>query len=144
MEKKELVNFLMRVPLFQGLEKRQLKQLATRFVNRSYTEGQPIVVQAHGGEGLFTVISGRAEARRQLPNGNTVVVSEFGPTEFFGEIALLHSGPRTASVVATEDTDCLVLTRSDFLAAMKADSDMGITISQELAKRMRQTMEALI
>ena len=144
MEKKELTNFLMRVPLFQGLEKKQMKQLATRFVDRSYAAGQPIVVQAHGGEGLFTIISGHADVIRDLPNGHTIKLGSFGPTEFFGEIALLHSGPRTASVVATEDTECLVLTSSDFLAAMKADADMGIAISQELAKRMRHVLESVL
>ena len=144
MEKKELTNFLMRVPLFQGLEKKHLKQLASRFVERSYVTGQPIVVQAHGGEGLFTIISGRADVVRELPNGQSIKLTSFGSTDFFGEIALLHSGPRTASVIATEPTECLVLTSSDFLAAMKADSDMGIVISQELARRMRHVLESLL
>jgi CRP-like cAMP-binding protein len=136
------VDFLSQVPLFEGLDKRQMQKLATRFVGRSFSANQPIVTQGRGGEGLFTIVSGKAEAIREKGDGTKVVVNNFGPTDFFGEIALLHDGPRTASVVAQKDTDCLVLTRSDFISVMKADADMGVVISQELAKRLRKALEA--
>lgn len=137
------LDFLSQVPLFEGLEKRQLQKLANRFVGRSYSAGQSIVTQGRGGEGLFTIVSGKAEAVRERGDGTKVVVNNFGPTDFFGEIALLHGGPRTASVIAEEDTDCLVLTRSDFLSVMKSDADMGVVISQELAKRLRTALDSL-
>jgi CRP-like cAMP-binding protein len=136
------LDFLSHVPLFAGLEKRQLQRLTTRFVGRSYGANETIVTQGRGGEGLFTIVSGKAEAVREKGDGTQVVVNNFGPTDFFGEIALLNDGPRTASVIAKEDTECLVLTRSDFIAVMKADADMGVVISQELAKRLRTTLDA--
>ena len=58
----EMVTFLAKVPLFQGLSKKQLKQLSNRFVPRSYGAGQAIVTQGKGGEGMFTIIAGNAEA----------------------------------------------------------------------------------
>ena len=135
--------FLSHVPLFEGLTPRQNKQLATRFVNRSYKANETIVIQGKGGEGLFTIVSGHAEAVREKADGSKQVVNNFGPTDFFGEIALLNDGPRTASVTATEDTECLVLTRADFIAAMKSDADMGVVIAQELAKRLRHALDTL-
>ena len=136
------IEFIKRVPLFQGLTDRQMKQLAKRFVPRSYGSGETIVMQGKGGAGMFTVISGRAEAVLETSDGVRAVVNTFGPTDFFGEIALLDDGPRTASVIASEETECLVLPRSDFLAVMKNDADMGVAIAQELARRMRRLISS--
>ena len=137
------VNFLARVPLFRGLKKRQLERLARRFVPREYTAGDIIVTQGQGGEGFFIVVSGKAEAVRQRGDGASVVVNVFGPTDFFGEMALLDDGLRTASVVATEATQCLVLPRWDFLAVLREDVDMAIAILEELAKRIRMALDVL-
>ena len=140
---KKTVDFLNRVPLFRGLKQRQLERLAEKFVPREYTAGEAIVTQGKGGEGFFVIESGKAEAIRERADGTRVVVNTFGPTDFFGELALLDDGPRTASVVATEATQCLVLTRWDFLAALKEDVDMAITILQELARRFRMALDVL-
>ena len=132
------IDFIKRVPLFRGLTDRQLKKLAGRFVPRSFSSGETMVQQGKGGAGMFIVISGRAEAVLETSDNVEAVVNTFGPTDFFGEIALLDDGPRTASVIARDETECLGLTRSDFLAIMQNDADMGVTISEELAKRMRR------
>jgi len=140
---KKIVGFLNRVPLFQGLKRRQLEQLAEKFVPREYAAGQAIVTQDKGGEGFFIIASGKAEVIRERADGAKVVVNTFGPTDFFGEIALLDDGLRTASVVTTAATRCLVLTRWDFRAVMKEDVDMAITILEELAKRFRMVLDVL-
>ena len=140
---KETVGFLNRVPLFRGLKKRQLERLAKRFVQRKYAAGGAIVTQDQGGEGFFVVVSGQAEAIRERADGTRVVVNTFGPTDFLGELALLDEGPRTASVVTTEATECLVLTRWDFLGVLREDVDMAITILEELARRFRMALDVL-
>ncbi|MGE5222423.1 MAG: Crp/Fnr family transcriptional regulator [Omnitrophica WOR_2 bacterium] len=140
---KEVVAFLHRVPLFQGLKDRQFEVLARRFVERTYKKGDCIVTQGQGGEGFFIVQSGKAEAVRELADGSQHVVNTFGPTDFFGELALLDDGLRTASVVSTEPVVCLVLTRWDFLGMMREDADMAVTILQELARRFRVALDAL-
>ncbi|MBU2611482.1 MAG: cyclic nucleotide-binding domain-containing protein [Chloroflexi bacterium] len=137
------IGFLQKVPLFQGLKKRQLELLAKRFVEREYASGQEIVTQGQGGEGFFIIISGKAEALRQRSDGTHVVVNTFGPTDFFGELALLDDGLRTATVAAAEQTRCLVLTRWDFLGELQQDVDMSIAILQELAKRFRFALDTL-
>jgi CRP-like cAMP-binding protein len=135
--------FLTKVPLFDGLNKRQIGRLATRFVSRHYEAGEAIVTQGRGGEGLFILVSGSAEAMRERADGDRVVVNSFGPTDFFGELALLTEGPRTATILTKEATECLVLARWDFLAVMKDDAEMGVVISQELARRFRRALSVL-
>ena len=137
---KQTAQFLDKVTLFNGLNSRQLDQLAKQVIGRNYEAGQTIVIQGSGGEGFFVVQSGNAEAVLERADGTKSVVNTFGPTQFFGELALLDDGPRTASVIATEATRCLVLTRWDFLATLREDSEMAIVILQELARRFRQTL----
>jgi len=78
------IGFLARVPLFQGLKKRQLERLAGKFVPREYAAGQAIVAQDKGGVGFFIIVSGKAEAIRERADGSKVVVNTFGPTDFLG------------------------------------------------------------
>ncbi len=141
--KEEVVGFLQRVPLFQGLNKRQMETLAKTFVERNYKSGQAIVTQGKGGEGFFVVTKGRAEAIRERSDNVKVVVNNFGKGDFFGELALLDDGVRTATVNATEDVECLVMTSWDFLSVLREDADMSVTILKELARRFRAALEAL-
>lgn len=135
--------FLAQVPLFKGLRERHLKQLSHRFVTRKYQPNDYIVSQGKGGAGMFIVVSGHAEALLESSDGDKTVVNTFGPSDFFGEIALLDDGPRTASVIATEETECLVLSRPDFIAVMHNDAEMGVVIAQELASRIRKLIHSM-
>ena len=142
-EVKETVRFLQKVPLFAGLNNRQLEHLARRFIDRNYKVGEAIVNQGQGGEGFFIIVSGKAEITRQRADGAAIVVNQIGPTDFLGELALLDDGLRTASATVTEPVQCLVLTRWDFLGVLKEDADMAIAILQELARRFRRALDAM-
>jgi CRP-like cAMP-binding protein len=139
----KITRFLQTVPMFQGLSERQLHRLARRFTERAYNAGETIVTQGTLGIGLFIVESGKAEAVRQHPDGSSNVLNTLVPTDFFGELSLLDDAPRTASVIATEPTKCLVLTQLDFFSALKEDNDMPIIMLKELARRFRRVMENL-
>lgn len=142
-EQEETMNILMRTPLFSGLRKRQLERLARRFVERTYNEGDAIVTQGKGGEGLFVVRVGEAEAIHRRADGTTVVLNPLLPGDFFGELALLTDTMRTASVIAKVPTTCMVLTRWDFLGIMKEDGEMAVAVLQELAERFSRLMSSL-
>ncbi len=140
---KQTVTFLHKVPLFVGLSNRQLEHLARRFVDRDYKAGSTIVTQGQGGEGFFIITKGSVEVIRERPDGSKAVIDNLAAGDFFGEMALLDEGPRTASVVTKEDTHCLVLTRWDFLGTLKEDADMSVEVLKELARRFRAVLEAI-
>jgi CRP-like cAMP-binding protein len=71
------------------------------------------------------------------------VVNTLKPTDFFGELALLSEGPRTASVVAEQDTECLVITRWEFRSLAKEDGEMALVVMEELAHRFRAALAVL-
>jgi CRP/FNR family cyclic AMP-dependent transcriptional regulator len=142
-EKRDRVRFLAKVPLFHSLKERQLERLDSRFVSRTFKRGQDIVTQGKGGAGLFILVSGAAEAIRTRGDGSKTVVNSFGPTDYFGELALLDDEPRTASVVATEETECLVLSQWEFFGALREDAELSIGVLQELARRFRRALSVL-
>ncbi len=137
------VGFLQRVPLFTRLSKRHLETLARRCFERSYKAGEVIVAQDKTGEGMFVIASGCAEVVRERGDGSRTVVNRFGPTDFFGELALLDEGVRTATVTAVEPTRCVALAKWDFLAELRQDPEMAVLILQELARRFRQALDAM-
>jgi CRP/FNR family cyclic AMP-dependent transcriptional regulator len=139
----ETAEFLARVPLFRSLSRTQLESLAKSLVSRQYAPGEEIVTQGKGGIGLFIVVSGKAEAIHMRTDGTKAVVNTFGSADFFGELAMLNDEPRTATVVALEDTECLVLTRWEFLAKLELDGKMATVILKELAQRFQRAMAVL-
>jgi len=139
----DTIRFLQRVPLFHGLNERQLRKLAVRCVEREYAAGQAIVAQGEGGEGFFVIVAGQAQAIRHRSDGSEVLVNTFGPTDFFGELALLYDGARTATVTATAPTECLALTRWDFIGTLKEDAEMAVVVAQALAERFYRALDAL-
>lgn len=142
-EVKQQVEILRHVPLFAGLNDRQLRSIAKILTIRDYHEGDAIITQGKGGQGLFVVAKGTAKAIRSQTDGSEVEVNQFGPDDFFGELALLDDGVRTASVIATSEVQCLILTRLDFQGVLRGDPEMSIIILQELARRFRRALESM-
>lgn len=136
-----IVELIKDVPLFRNLGRRQLRILAKIFIERTCKPDEVIVPQGQDGYGFFVVASGAAKAVLERSDGSTVVVNTFGPGDFFGELALLDNGPRTASVIATAATHCLILPRESFLGVLRRDGDMAVEILTELVARFRTTLE---
>jgi CRP-like cAMP-binding protein len=138
----KIVEIIKKVPLFKNLKRRQLNSLARIFIDRQCEAGEVIVPQGREGYGFFVIASGAAKAIRDHGDGIKSEVNTFEAADFFGELALLDGGPRTATVVATEPTLCLILPRENFLGALRRDGDMAVEIMVELARRFRTALNA--
>lgn len=109
MERKEELARLAAVPLLQGLSKKQLSRLYQEATIVKHGAEHTIVTEGHTGHGFHFIRSGVA---RVIRNGRTI--DEMGPGEFFGELALIDSGPRTATVITNTPLEALVISRPDF------------------------------
>jgi CRP-like cAMP-binding protein len=142
-ELKETADFLSKVPLFKTLRRSQLEGLAKVARPDDFAAGEDIVTQGQGGVGLFIIVSGQADVVHVRRDRTKTVVNKLGPADYFGELALLTEGPRTASVVAAEPTQVLVLARWDFMGLLKRDAEMAVAILQELAWRFSIALEVM-
>lgn len=141
MDKAEL---LKNVDLFSGLKKKEIKSLAEFCVNRSYGAGQTLVKQGDSGIGLYIILSGKVKIVKETAGGETLEIAVQGPGEFFGEMTVLDNAPRSANVIAIEDTECLILTAWDFKAKLEMRPEIALQILPVVVRRFRETNDRLL
>ncbi len=129
---------LEKVPIFSSLTDRQLRRLARDAMERSFPEGAEVVKQGEKGVGFYLVLDGAVEVRRKGRR-----LANLGPGHFFGEMALFDEEPRSADVVATRPTRCLVLSRWEFWGFAMTQPQMLRGMLQEMARRLVATDRAL-
>ena len=123
---------LRRVPLFAGMDKKELELLAKLIREQSYSAGATIVKSGAGGHGLYIIKEGRVKVVR---DGQTV--ASLGPGQFFGEISVLDGGPRTADVQADADTVCLTLISWEVKPLLMDNASITYKMLLEMVKRLR-------
>lgn len=129
---------LRKVPLFADLDNKALERLENFARERTYEAGSDIVRQGDEGVGVFVILEGKAEALRDGQK-----LAEFGPSSFFGEMAILDHYRRSATVRAVEATKCLAIPRSDFLAELRGNNDLCLKLLVHMSRRVRDLDEAL-
>jgi len=134
----EDLTFLRNVPIFADLEDRDLQKIARLGTRQRYKKGNIVVLEQESGAALFVIISGKVKVVRTDEDGREVILSMFGPGEFFGEMALLDGLARSASVVATVRSELLMIHRRDFLELLNEFPAVGIALLGELAMRIRK------
>ncbi len=135
---------LQQVDLFANLEPDYLKLLAGSFARRSYEAGKVIVEQGAEGIGLMVIVAGKVQVLKKPASGEALEIATMGPNEFFGEMTVLDSAPRSASVVATERTECLVLSSWAFKAAMETHPQIALQVLPVVVSRYRETSAKLL
>jgi CRP-like cAMP-binding protein len=127
------VDLLKQVPLFQGLDNRSLKRLAETFTERSFVTGQELTIEGSGGVGFFVIESGEARVTVDGEERRTL-----GAGDFFGEVALLDAGLRTATVTAGTDGKMYGLTQWQFRPLVEENASIAWPLLQAMAKRTRE------
>jgi CRP/FNR family cyclic AMP-dependent transcriptional regulator len=127
------VELLQRIPLFAELEPRELERLSGSFKERTFEAGQPVATEGEGGAGFFVIESGEASV--------TVHGDErgrLGPGDYFGDVAMIDQGDRTASIKAESDLKCYGLTFWDFRPIVESEPRIAWPLLQAMAKRLRR------
>lgn len=130
------VDVLRRVPLFADLSKREAQQIARLFKERRFAEGETVVREGSGGAAFFFIDSGEATVSvdgKQRP--------PLKPGDYFGEIALIDEGARTATITASSELVCYGLTYWDFRPLVQKNGAIGWKLLQSLAKKLRAAQQ---
>ena len=108
-----------------------------------FKTGETIFEEGSTGTECYKILSGLAEVRVKGAGpehwGMTLVVATCGPGEFIGEMSAFDGAPRSATVVAVEDTVCQVYSGDDFLALLEADHDEALAYLRVLVRRLKQS-----
>lgn len=125
------VEALKRAPLFSGLSRKELVQLARTSEDLDIPAGTVLCKEGEMGSEFFVVVEGKAEVTRKRKK-----VATRGPGEFFGEIALLEDVPRMATVTAKTPLRSFVLTRKAFRQLVDANPGVERKVLRALARRV--------
>ena len=128
---------LKNVPIFSELGRRDLERLSKLMVPRAVKGGEVIIKEGDQAAGFFVISAGKVEVVRGVETGSPQVLNTLAPGDFFGEMALFEGFPRNATVRATEDTECLAMTRWDFMAEMKNHPEIAVSMLPVLVRRLR-------
>jgi len=131
-------SFLRKVPLFEGLTDEDLEAIAKVTISRTYDKDQIIILAEEEGDALFIIESGQVKVSI-VSDDREVILSLLGNGAMFGELSLLDGKPRSANVVATENTALYMVRRADFLQLIYKVPKIAIALLAELAARLRKT-----
>ena len=123
---------LKKVPLFAGLDNKELEQIASSMRQRRFKAGDTVTQEGAGGVGFFVVEAGEAD----VTIGGEVRGS-IGSGDYFGEIALINESPRTATITARTDLLCYGMTPWDFRPLVESNSTIAWKLLTAMAEKMR-------
>ena len=132
------VDFLATVPLFNGLDRGELEKFAEVTREKSYPKGSVILFEDDPGDSLFVVRDGRVKVVLIGEDGREVILGVLGVGEYFGELSLIDDRPRSAHVIAMEDSNLLVLRREDFRNRVESSPRVAWSLLTELSRRLRR------
>jgi len=119
------------IPIFSGLDSRELREVAGSMKQRTFQPGAPIVEEGKSGVGFFVIESGTAAVS---VGGEQVRM--LGPGDHFGEIALIADTPRTATITPDTELRCYGMTAWDFRAIVEKNASIAWKLLQTLARRL--------
>jgi len=131
MEAKDL---LKQVPLFSDLEDRELQEIASAMRQRTFSAGQEIAVEGESGVGFFVIEDGEAKVSVHGDEVRTL-----GPGDYFGEVALITQGPRTATVTADTDLRTYGMTFWEFRPLIEETPSLAWKMLQSAVKQYAPT-----
>jgi CRP/FNR family transcriptional regulator, cyclic AMP receptor protein len=130
------VELLRRVPLFADFDKGDLERLARSFKDRTFEAGSAVAEEGRGGAGFFVIESGEGTVSVRGSEHGKV-----GPGDYFGEIALIDEGPRSATIIADSDLRCYGITSWEFRPLVESNASMAWKLLETLAKRLRAAQQ---
>jgi CRP-like cAMP-binding protein len=125
------VERLRSVPLFGSCTEKELTFIASRVDEIDVPAGRVLCEKGKSGGDFFIILEGKAEV--DAGDGKRTL----GPGDFFGEIALLDNGPRTATVKAATPMRCLVLGHEQFRDVLHQNADIAVKMLRAVTHRLR-------
>jgi cAMP-dependent protein kinase regulator len=130
--------------LLASIPPAQLAGALEKMAARRFPAGITILQEGEPGDSLYLITEGRVQVETQDDAGEQVLLGSLGPGDFFGEISLLTSRPRTATVKALTGVETLELTRASLESLRAAYPDLERILAESQRTRAQRTAEALI
>ena len=131
LHKNQKVELIRRVPLFEQCSRRELEQIAAIADEIDLAEGKQLMREGAPGREFFVILEGTADVVQ-----HDALVNTLGSGDFFGEIALIHQGPRTATVTTTSPLRALVVTDRSFRRLVEEQPEIERKVLEAAVDRL--------
>jgi len=135
----KITDFLKRSVLFQNLPEKDLRKISLSFKLIDLPAEEILFYEKEPSSDMYIVLKGKVRASLFDAHGNELVLAELGPGEFIGEMGMIDELPRSATVIAEENTRLAVLSREAFYWIIRENPDIGINVIKALVARLRRT-----
>jgi CRP/FNR family transcriptional regulator, cyclic AMP receptor protein len=132
------------VPLFRELDAEERAMLAAQAEERHWAAQARIFSRGDAGDSFYVVTHGQVELSVETTTGERRVLGTARPGEFFGELSLLDSGPRSADAIALEESQAVEIDRSDLTELFRVHPSAALDVLSVTGKRLRETNRALL
>jgi CRP/FNR family cyclic AMP-dependent transcriptional regulator len=139
--KTEALDSLRTIPLFSSVSDEDLESIASLLIERRFPKNKTIVEEGLPGDYMYVIREGRVKVTKLSGDGREKILELLEEGSFFGEMSLLDSAPRSASVKALTEVRILALARNDFLNVLGRSPDIALAVIHELTQRLRQQDE---
>ncbi len=131
------------VPLFAGLEDEDLESLINIATRRKYPKDGVIFFENDVGEALFMIVTGRVKVTILSDDGREIILAMLSDNDFFGEMSLLDNEPRSATAIALQETEMVVLHQREFLSIVEKRPRVLINLLSVLSSRLRKANQQI-
>ncbi len=132
---------LQNIPLFSSLGEAELASLSNKVITRQFPRNTVIINEGDHSDSLYIINSGSVKVFLSDNEGKEVILNTQGTGEYFGELALLDSQPRSASVITTEKSSLSIISKADFEAFLEKHPEANLKIMRGIIKRLRLLSE---
>ena len=140
---RKLKNELLQTTIFKTLTQPEISKVSKHLQIRKFRKGERVFYEGDLGSALFIVLRGNVQISR-ISGAKKTIFADLGKGTFFGELALVHDVPRTASAVVTEETMLVCLFRHDFEKIIKHYPLLGNKLLSIINKILAQRLSAVI
>jgi CRP-like cAMP-binding protein len=137
------LDLIRRVPLFSMLTPLQAESLVESVSKKRFKRGEFLVEQGNKSNALYIILAGRSRVVMTDSKGREVILATMRAGDYVGEMSLIDGEPHSATVVADQQVDALVLGREDFLRCLSENSAMSFVVMHELVHRLRRSSQKI-
>ena len=139
----ETVTLLHSVPVFSELGPDDLMRVVEVAVPRQFEAGEVVFREGDESDTCYVIRTGHARATREHSDGRSITLANFGPGDFFGELAMFDDERRSATVETLDRTELIGILGGDMRRLLREHPDISVKLIATLGRRLRETNERL-
>jgi CRP/FNR family cyclic AMP-dependent transcriptional regulator len=131
------------IPIFSELPPADLEAISSHARVKTVPKNTIVITEGDEGNSLYIILNGKVKVYLSEEEGREVILNMQGPGEYFGELALMDAGPRSASVMTLEQSQFSIIAKKDFQDCLSRNPEIALRLIEAMARRVRALSEAV-